>query len=114
MQGFYQTDHLKASELVIGPYQGSLACLRIPFSRGVCGAAAREKKTQLVDNVHQFPGHIACASSTQSEIVVPIINKTSGHVMAILDLDSDMLGAFISADVEGLEVICEWMAATWG
>ena len=61
-QGFYQTDPNKRTELVVGPYQGGLACLRIPFSKGVCGAAAREQCTQQVDDVHQFPGHIACAS----------------------------------------------------
>jgi L-methionine (R)-S-oxide reductase len=113
MQGFYQVDSLKPSELVIAPYQGSLACLRIPFNRGVCGAAVREQKTQLVDNVHSFPGHIACASSTESEIVIPLIDHKTGNVMAVLDLDSDSPAAFNSADQQGLEAICTWMAATF-
>lgn len=114
MQGFYQTDSLKSSELVVGPYQGSLACLHIPFSRGVCGAAAREKQTQLVDDVHAFPGHIACASTTQSEIVVPLIHIPPVNVLAVLDLDSNRPAAFKIADAEGLEMICRWMAETWG
>jgi GAF domain-containing protein len=88
--------------------------LRITFNRGVCGAAAREQKTQLVDDVHSFPNHIACASSTESEIVVPLINTPSGKVMAVLDLDSDTPAAFIQADVLGLEAICSWMASVWG
>jgi L-methionine (R)-S-oxide reductase len=114
LQGFYQTDPLKPSELVIAPYQGSLACLRIPYSRGVCGAAACDRKTQLVDNVHLFAGHIACASSTESEIVVPVVNLCTEEVMAVLDLDSNTPAAFNQADVEGLEAICTWMAQAWG
>lgn len=88
--------------LVIGPYQGSLGCLRIPFSKGVCGTAARTRQTQLVPDVHAFPGHIACASSTQSEVVVPVLTP-DGRLLAVLDVDSDLPAAFTGVDVEWLE-----------
>ena len=91
--GFYLVDPEKPHELVIGPYQGTLGCLRIPFARGVCGAAARTRETQLVPDVHAFPDHIACASSTQSEIVVPVI-APDGTLLAVLDVDSDARAAF--------------------
>ena len=105
--GFYRArgDDL----LVIGPYQGTHGCLRIPFSRGVCGAAARTKQTQLVPDVTQFEGHIACSSSTQSEIVVPVIAE-SGRVLAVLDVDSNALAAFSEVDRVELEAICAELA----
>src|SRR5690349_21958195 len=84
--GFYRV--AAPDLLVIGPYQGGHGCLRIPFSRGVCGAAARSKKAQLVDDVDAFPDHIACSSSTRSEIVVPVL-AANGEVVAVLDVDSN-------------------------
>lgn len=109
--GFYR--HVGGGMLVIGPYQGGHGCLRIPFSRGVCGAAARERHTQLVPDVEQFPGHIACASSTRSELVVPVL-APDGRVIAVLDLDSDLPDAF-SADVDQptLEALCAWLGGRW-
>jgi L-methionine (R)-S-oxide reductase len=101
--GFYR---VTAPELlVIGPYQGGHGCLRIPFSRGVCGAAARTKTTQLVPDVAAFPGHIACSGTTRSEIVVPVLGAR-GEVIAVLDVDSDDPAAFDELDREGLEAIC--------
>ena len=82
--GFYQVDPLKPRELVVGPYQGTLGCLRIPFGRGVCGAAAESGETQLVEDVHAFPGHIACDSRSKSEIVVPVF-RADGTLAAVLD-----------------------------
>ena len=101
--GFYRT---RAPELlVIGPYQGTHGCLRIPFSRGVCGAAARTRTTQLVPDVSRFEGHIACSSSTQSEIVVPLL-APDGSVLGVLDVDSNSLAAFSLTDQRELEAIC--------
>ena len=91
--------------LVIGPYQGGHGCLRIPFTRGVCGAAARERRTQLVPDVEAFPGHIACSSSTQSEIVVPVL-APDGRLLAVLDVDSDWPDAFDASDQRALEALC--------
>ena len=88
--------------LKIGPYQGGHGCLVIPFSRGVCGAAARTNETQLVDDVEAFPGHIACSSSTRSEIVLPVHNA-KGTVIGVLDIDSDQPGAFDEEDAMALE-----------
>ncbi len=90
--------------LVVGPYQGGHGCLRIAFSRGVCGAAARTRRTQRVDDVTLFPDHIACSSATRSEIVVPIVSP-SGQVLAVLDVDSDRLAAFDEVDEVELERI---------
>lgn len=104
--GFYLVDEKKGNELVIGPYQGTLGCLRIPFSRGVCGASARDKTTVLVENVHDFEGHIACDSATNSEIVVPVCDE-SGKLVAVLDVDSTQLSAFDEVDQKALENICE-------
>lgn len=101
--GFYIVD--KPEELVIGPYQGTLGCLRIPFARGVCGAAARTKTTQLVEDVHAFPDHIACDSRSNSEIVVPVFDK-NGELRAVLDIDSTEYGAFDLEDQKGLEELC--------
>jgi GAF domain-containing protein len=97
--GFYRVTGPEM--LKIGPYQGGHGCLQIPFSRGVCGAAARTGEVQLVDDVDAFPGHIACASSTRSEIVLPVRNG-SGDIIAVLDIDSDRPAAFTGADAQGL------------
>ncbi|KUP92853.1 GAF domain-containing protein [Tritonibacter horizontis] len=100
--GFYR---VTAPEVLkIGPYQGGHGCLVIPFSRGVCGAAARTGEVQLVDDVDAFPGHIACASSTRSEIVLPV-RAASGRLIAVLDIDSDQPGAFTTEDAEQLAAI---------
>lgn len=98
--GFYRV--VSPGLLKIGPYQGGHGCLVIPFERGVCGAAARERRTQLVADVEAFPGHIACAASTRSEIVVPVFDG-AGALIAVLDIDSDRPGAFDAADARALE-----------
>ena len=100
--GFYR---VTGPELLkIGPYQGGHGCLVIPFARGVCGAAARTGQVQLVPDVDAFPGHIACASSTRSELVLPVRNK-AGVLLGVLDLDSDTPAAFTEADVTALTAI---------
>lgn len=104
--GFYVVDPLKPTELVVGPYQGTLGCLRIPFGKGVCGTSAVQQTTIIVEDVHAFPGHIACDSSTNSEIVVPVFDKT-GKLAAVLDVDSTRLGAFDIVDKVQLEAICK-------
>ena len=96
--GFYL---LKQGELVVGPFQGKPACVRIAVGKGVCGTAAAERKTQLVRNVHEFPGHIACDTASNSEIVVPMIRN--GELLGVLDLDSPKLARFDEQDREGLE-----------
>ena len=103
--GFYVVDPNKADELVVGPYQGTLGCLRIPFGKGVCGACASEKQSIIVPDVHAFPGHIACDSRTNSEIVVPVFDA-SGVLAAVLDVDSEQPDAFDEVDRLGLEAIC--------
>jgi len=100
--GFYVVDPDKADELVVGPYQGTLGCLRIPFGRGVCGAAARDRATQVVDDVHAFPGHIACDSRSASEIVVPVFDA-SGALIAVFDVDATETSAFDATDRYALE-----------
>ena len=102
--GFYVVDPAKERELVVGPYQGSLGCLRIAYGRGVCGAAAETGQTQLVEDVHAFPGHIACDSRSQSEIVVPVFD-TAGTLLAVFDVDSDKPAAFDAVDQHGIETI---------
>lgn len=102
--GFYLVDPEKPGELVIGPYQGTLGCLRIPFGKGVCGAAAASRETQIVEDVHAFPGHIACDARSESEIVVPVFDST-GALIAVFDVDSDRKAMFDEADREGLEQI---------
>lgn len=97
--GFYRV--VAPEVLKIGPYQGGHGCLVIPFSRGVCGAAARMQQMQLVPDVSAFPGHIACASSTQSELVLPVFNGT-GALIAVFDIDSDQPDAFTDEDAEAL------------
>lgn len=104
--GFYLVDPHKENELVVGPYQGTLGCLRIPFSKGVCGAAARRGETVIVDDVHGFPGHIACDSATNSEIVVPVYDE-AGQLQAVLDVDSTKFSAFDAVDQKYLEAICQ-------
>ena len=102
--GFYVVDPAKGDELVVGPYQGSLGCMRIAFGRGVCGTAAAERKTQVVEDVHAFPGHIACDSRSASEIVVPVFDA-AGELIAVFDVDSEQKAAFDEVDREGLERI---------
>jgi GAF domain-containing protein len=100
--GFYR---VTAPELLkIGPYQGGHGCLVIPFSRGVCGAAARTGEVQLVEDVDAFPGHIACASSTRSELVLPVWNG-AGDLLGVFDIDSDQPNAFTQADADALSAI---------
>jgi L-methionine (R)-S-oxide reductase len=100
--GFYRV--VAPQLLKIGPYQGGHGCLVIPFDRGVCGAAAREGKTQLVADVDAFPGHIACASSTQSEVVLPVWDG-NGTLIAVLDIDSNQPDAFTQDDANALAAI---------
>src|SRR5262245_11451502 len=106
--GFYRV--VAPRLLRVGPYQGPLGCLEIPFDRGVCGAAAREGAVQLVPDVHAFPGHIACDSAARSEIVIPIRNA-KGDLVAVLDLDSHEPAAFDEDDRDGLERIAERLRA---
>ena len=96
--GFYR---VIGNELVLGPFQGPLACTRIPFGRGVCGSAWKERRTLVVPDVEQFPGHIACSSASKSEIVVPIFHNN--EIIAVLDIDSDRLGTFDDTDAIYLE-----------
>ena len=103
--GFYFFD---GSELVVGPFQGKPACARIPFGRGVCGTTAALRKTIVVPDVHAFPGHIACDSRSNSEIVVPVLDK-AGDLIAVLDVDSTDFAAFDETDARGLEAICKAM-----
>ncbi|PGC30957.1 GAF domain-containing protein [Bacillus pseudomycoides] len=100
--GFYVTE---GNQLVLGPFQGMPACVRIPFGRGVCGVAAETKTTQLIADVHQFPGHIACDSASNSEIVVPIIKE--GTVIGVLDIDSPEKNRFDEVDQHYLEKFVE-------
>ena len=96
--GFYR---VVDGELVLGPFQGKAACIRIPFGRGVCGAAAQTGETQLVEDVHAFPGHIACDANSASELVVPVMRD--GQVIAVVDLDSPSRGRFDHDDALGIE-----------
>jgi len=102
--GFYRVT--EPGLLKIGPYQGGHGCLSIPFERGVCGAAARERRTQIVPDVDAFPGHIACATTTRSEIVLPVFGA-GGRLIGVLDIDSDQPDAFTEADAAALEQILE-------
>jgi L-methionine (R)-S-oxide reductase len=108
--GFYLK---KNNQLVLGPFQGPIACTRIHFNKGVCGACYTQQKTILVSDVEQFPGHIACSSASKSEIVVPVFSPAKEVVM-VLDVDSDRLNDFSEIDVQGLEKIIkivEWLIA---
>lgn len=96
--GFYLN---RDEELVLGPFQGQIACVRIPFGKGVCGTAAQSRETQRVLDVHEFPGHIACDSASNSELVVPLVKD--GRLIGVLDLDSPSLARFSEADQAGIE-----------
>ncbi|WP_288522183.1 GAF domain-containing protein [uncultured Pseudomonas sp.] len=100
--GFYIN---RNEALVLGPFQGQVACVRIPFGRGVCGAAAATRTTQRVEDVHAFPGHIACDSASNSELVIPLVK--AGRLIGVLDLDSPKLARFSEADQAGLERLVE-------
>jgi len=102
--GFYVVDPAKGDELVVGPYQGTLGCLRIAFGRGVCGRAAATGQTQIVDDVNAFPDHIACDARSVSEIVVPV-RDGAGRLIAVLDVDATVPAAFDRVDAAGLETI---------
>jgi L-methionine (R)-S-oxide reductase len=103
--GFYR---MVGNELVLGPFQGKAACIRIPLDKGVCGAAARTAASQRVDDVHAFPGHIACDADSRSELVVPIIRD--GSVIAVIDLDSPIPARFDAGDQAGIEDIANMLA----
>ena len=103
--GFYR---MSGGELVLGPFQGKAACIRIPVGKGVCGAAAATLETQLVEDVHAFPGHIACDAASASELVVPIVHD--GRLLAVLDLDSPHPARFDAEDQAGFEAICARIA----
>jgi len=105
--GFY---FVKGRELVLGPFQGKPACMRIAFDRGVCGVAAAKRATTIVPNVHEFPGHIACDMESNSEIVVPLMKNES--FIGVLDLDSPMLARFDDADAAGLETLLKILLAS--
>jgi len=104
--GFYRVID---NQLVLGPFQGPVACTRIGFGKGVCGTSWKERKTLVVEDVEQFPGHIACSSESKSEIVVPLIKQ--GEVIGVLDIDSERLATFDQTDKEWLEQIAEATAA---
>lgn len=108
--GFYRV--VSPGLLKVGPYQGGHGCLTIPFDRGVCGRCAREKRTQLVEDVNKLPYHIACSSTTQSEIVVPVLDAR-GEVRAVLDVDSDLPAAFDSVDQAELEKLAAEITAVY-
>lgn len=106
--GFYL---LKGGELVLGPFQGKPACIRIPLGRGVCGTAAETRATQLVADVHAFPGHIACDAASRSELVVPLL--AGDTLLGVLDLDSPIPGRFTGDDRDGIEAVAAiWVAAS--
>ncbi len=108
--GFYRT--VSENHLQVGPYQGGHGCIDIAFGRGVCGTAAKERRTIRLDDVSAFPGHIACSSTTVSEIVVPVMNR-DGHLVAVLDVDSDLRAAFSEIDTSELERIGSWLGRGW-
>jgi len=108
--GFYI---VKGGQLVLGPFQGPIACTRIDYGRGVCGAAWKDNKTIIVPNVEEFPGHIACSSISKSEIVVPLRNST-GEVIGVLDVDSEHLDCFDETDAKYLEEIAGMAARLFG
>ena len=104
--GFYM---VKEDELVLGPFQGPIACTRISIGKGVCGTAWETSKSLIVDNVDEFPGHIACSSDSKSEIVIPLIKN--GIVIGVLDVDSNDLATFDEVDDKYLNQICEWLVS---
>lgn len=103
--GFYR---MIDGELVLGPFQGKVACIRIPVGKGVCGAAAATRETQLVQDVHAFPGHIACDAASRSELVVPIVDQ--GRLIGVLDLDSPLPARFDAGDAAGCEALVRLIA----
>jgi len=103
--GFYL---VKTDELVLGPFQGPIACTRIQLGKGVCGSAWKERKTLVVKNVDEFPGHIACSSDSKSEIVVPILKNEK--VLAVLDVDSNEIATFDEVDAKYLNELCQWLS----
>ena len=103
--GFYL---VRGEVLKLGPFQGSLACMEIPFGKGVCGSSWKNKETILVPNVDDFPGHIACSSLSKSEIVVPILKGK--HVVALLDIDSTTTNDFSETDTKYLNQLCQWLS----
>jgi GAF domain-containing protein len=107
--GFYLVDPERPRELVVGPYQGTLGCLRIAFGRGVCGAAAATGQTQRVADVHAFPGHIACDVNSRSELVVPVF--AHGQIVGVFDLDSPLIGRFDDVDTQGVESLVRVLEA---
>lgn len=107
--GFYFYD---GTELVLGPFQGKPACVRIPLNRGVCGAAASQRQTQLVPDVHAFPGHIACDAASRSEIVVPLVHQ--GQLIGVWDVDSPVPDRFDEDDRQGMEALCAVFMASLG
>ncbi len=109
--GFYRA--VSSTLLRVGPYQGGHGCLTIPFSRGVCGAAARTRTTQLVPDVNAFTDHIACSTTTQSEIVVPVLRR-DGSPLAVLDVDSNIPAAFTPCDATHLESLCTALGHRYG
>jgi L-methionine (R)-S-oxide reductase len=107
--GFYRLlEGQRGSELVLGPFVGRPACIRIPLGQGVCGTAAQSGETQLVEDVHAFPGHIACDAASQSELVVPVLHD--GRVVAVIDLDSPLPARFTPADAGGIEALAALLA----
>lgn len=112
--GFYlMADNIQGTEqeLVLGPFQGKAACVRIPVGRGVCGTAVAEAKSQLVEDVHAFAGHIACDAASNSEVVIPIV--VNGQVVAVLDIDSPSLARFDAEDLAGLEQLGTFVESIW-
>lgn len=105
--GFYLIHH---SELLLGPFQGKPACIHIPIGKGVCGTTVSENKTQLVADVHEFPGHIACDSASRSEIVIPL--KLQGQILGVLDIDSPILSRFDKTDQIGLEEFADILTSS--
>ncbi|WP_114226663.1 MULTISPECIES: GAF domain-containing protein [Sphingomonas] len=103
--GFYRN---VGGELVLGPFQGRPACIRIPFGKGVCGTAAAEQRVQRIDDVNAFPGHIACDAASESELVVPLVRE--GELIAVLDLDSPQKARFDAEDEAGCVALCELLA----
>lgn len=108
--GFYLVDdQIERKELVLGPFQGLPACVRIPFGKGVCGTSAERLETMIVPDVHAFPGHIACDAASQSEIVIPIV--AGGKLIGVLDIDSPILSRFDNVDQQYLELFVQKLAA---
>ncbi|MDA8621776.1 GAF domain-containing protein [Psychrosphaera sp.] len=112
--GFYlmgESVNNETEELILGPFQGRAACVRIPVGRGVCGTAASQNKTQLIMDVHEFEGHIACDAASNSEVVVPI--NVNGKLVAVLDIDSPTVGRFDQSDADGMELLVEMIQSIW-